>query len=76
MQVESLGQQKEEGKSDPHCWRPALPPHVSAWRRKRLDACAVGMRDRKRQARDILESLGEGVTGAMVVEMEVMAVLG
>jgi len=36
----------------------------------------VGMRDRKRQARDILESLGEGVTGAMVVEMEVMAVLG
>ena len=30
MHVESLGQQKEDGKSDPHCCRSAFPPHVSA----------------------------------------------
>lgn len=69
MQVEDLGQQKEDGKSPPHCWSSALPPHVSAWRTKRADACVAVMKKMKRHRTDKRDSLGEDVVGAIVVVM-------
>ena len=68
MQVDSLGQQNEDGKPFPHCWKPAVPPHVSACRKRRLDACVGVMSDAKRQRTDIGESLGHVVVGAIMFE--------
>jgi hypothetical protein len=41
MHAVFLGQQKDDGKPFPHCWRPSTPPHIGACRGKRLEACAV-----------------------------------
>jgi hypothetical protein len=57
MQVDSLGQQKEDGKPVPHCWRSALPPHVSACRKRRLDARVAVMSDATRKRMDIREAM-------------------
>ena len=69
MQVDSLGQQKEDGKPVPHCWKFAIPPHVSACRTRRLDACVDVRRDVKRQKTDIRSSRGDTMVGAIRLKM-------
>lgn len=66
MQDVSFGQQKEEGKLDPHCWRLSIPPHVGACRGRRKEAWA--MDEAKRANKDILESLGSGAAGCILSE--------
>jgi len=69
IQVESLGQQKVDGKSPPHCCRLVFPPHASARGNKMLDACVAVMNQMKKHRIDILESLGDAVLGAIVWKM-------
>jgi hypothetical protein len=68
MQVDSLGQQKEDGKPAPHCWKSAIPPHVCACRERRLDACVGVRRNVKRQKTDIRNSRGDIMAGAIVLK--------
>jgi hypothetical protein len=67
IQVEDLGQQKEDGKSLPHCCKSVFPPHVSACRGKRVDACVTVTSKTKRHRTDIRDSLGADVTGAIAM---------
>jgi hypothetical protein len=69
MHVESVGQQKSEGKLLPHCCRPWTPPHVCACRAKRLDAWVDVMTDVKRKKADSLDSLERFVEDRMAVDM-------
>lgn len=41
MHVVSFGQQNEEGKPVPHCWRLAMPPHVESCLANIAVACTV-----------------------------------
>lgn len=70
MHVESVGQQKSEGKLPPHCCRPETPPHVCACLRKRLDACVDVIADVRRRRTDILDSLGKRMEDLMAVVMQ------
>lgn len=65
MHVESVGQQKSDGKLPPHCCRPWTPPHVCACRGKRLDAWVDVMADVRRKKRGILDSLGKRIGALM-----------
>jgi hypothetical protein len=65
LHLEPVGQQKSEGKPDPHCCRFGFPPHVGACRSEMCDACAVAAAARSRI--DILDKRWRTVNGAMVV---------
>lgn len=57
MHVESVGQQKSDGKLPPHCCKPWTPPHVCAWRRKRVDAWVDVIAEVRRKRTDSMDSV-------------------
>jgi hypothetical protein len=63
MHLVPVGQQKSDGKPEPHCCRFDFPPQMGAWRRKMWDACA----DAARKSMDILERRGRPDEGIMVM---------
>lgn len=68
MHFVSVGQQNEDGKPVPHCWRLDFPPHIGSCLEAMCDACAEAETDAVRKNRkDILDRRGKTEDRVIVV---------